>query len=172
MNTIKAGSLTKKFKEAGLHLEVAKEPFIPRVTADIVRDAHDSLKTSTVTFAEGKAPGKTVRQGEWFFVHPTKEEKEAITAVTRKKRGAILRKTAIGAGGNPHVAEELIRMPSEAVGLKLAHGYPVQSRDAIYVRGGIRHVDHKTVKFKTWRRVIRNNEPSGAAAPAGVGWID
>lgn len=137
-----------------------------------VADAHSSLKTATVTFAEGKAPGKTVRQGEWFFVHPTKEEKEAITAVTTKKRSAIMRKTAIGRGGNPHVAEELLRMPSDDVGLKLRHGYPAQSRDAIYVRGGIRHVDHKTVKFKTWRRVIRNNEPSGGSGMSGVNWID
>ncbi len=106
-----------------------------------VTDAHRALKRTELVIAEGRAPGRTVRQGEWF-----------------------------GAGGHPHRADEIVRIP----GRVLQHGWPIREND-VYVRGTVQHVDHAAVKFATWRKVIRNNEVGGAAAPLtqnGVFWVD
>jgi hypothetical protein len=134
-----------------------------------VQAAHASLKTATVTLAEGKVPGRTVRQGEWFFVNPAPEELAEIAAWLGGKRGFIKKKEPIGTGGHPHVADELVQLPSDY--LKLEHGYTVQGHNPIYVRGAIKHQDHATVSFKSWRRVIRNNE-GGATQTGGIRWID
>jgi hypothetical protein len=46
-------------------------------------------------------------------------------------------------------------------------------RDRVFVRGSIRHKDHKTVRFSQWREVIANNEGDTARATAsGVFWVD
>jgi hypothetical protein len=75
--------------------------------------------------------------------------------------GIIERKTRIGltandrhrgSGGTPHIAAELVSCPG-----------------AVYVRGKIRHPDHKTICFQDWMRVVRNSE---AARPAGMTWVD
>lgn len=142
-----------------------------------VKEAHASLKNPTVTLAEGRAEGRTVRQGEWFFVNPTKEELESIEAAIKKNHIVIEKKLAIGAmnpwrrqgGGKPHTADEIISLP----GRLLPHGHAVRERE-IYVRGKVSHADHKTVSFSSWRKVIRNAEGGAGAgiAPIGVGWID
>jgi len=160
-----------------------------RSPATTVKQAHDSLKSEDVTFAEGRAPGKTLRQGEWFFVNPTPEElamleqaiKDKRTIVARKVdlRGAMARNDVSGrwrrstkvtrnVGGNPHVADEVVT----SVPAVLEHGFPVRQRMEVYVRGAVRHVDHTTIKLKTWRKVIRNNEGGTTASLGGGSWID
>lgn len=145
-----------------------RQLFIATLPARIstVREAHASLKTSTVTFHEGKAHGRTIRQGEWFFVNCTEAELRAIKATIGGKRGIIMKKESLGSGGKPHVADEVIHMPA----VKLEHGFSVRAGET-FVRGKVRHADHKTVSFKTWRRVIRNNEGFGGSS-AGIGWVD
>jgi len=139
-----------------------------------VADAHKALKSTELTLAEGKAPGKTIRQGEWFFVHPTMEEAKALAEALHKGLVAEHKKEALpfNRGGNPHTADYLARLPSDVSTLKLKHGFPAQSRSATYVRGDISHSDHKTVKLGSWRRVIKNNEPSGLLNKSGINWID
>lgn len=137
-----------------------------------VAQAHESLKSTTVTLAEGRMKGKTVRQGEWFFLHPTKEELTLINEEVKKH--LVFKKQGIGvhAGrrqGNPHTADELVVVAPKV----LEHGFSVRPRKEVYVRGKVRHRDHKTVEFKTWRKVLGNTE----AAPANLGrggiyWID
>ena len=46
-----------------------------------------------------------------------------------------------------------------------------QGRNAIYVRGAVKHLDHETVKFNQWRKVIANTE-SGISVSVGGGWVD
>jgi len=120
-------------------------------SATTVQDAHASLKSESVADAEKKRSGRTVRQGEWFFVETTLEEREAIE---RDSKNNIHKKVRIGAGGKPHVADEMVRLFGGTV----------------YIRGKVRHPDHKTVHFSHWRRVIRNTELD--ARPAGVAWVD
>lgn len=160
-----------------------------RSPATTVKQAHNSLKSEDVTFAEGRAPGKTLRQGEWFFVNPMQEELDMLEKAIRDKRVIVARKVdlrgalandvsgrwrrptrpdrRIGAG-NPHVADEVVTFAPTV----LEHGFPVRRRMDVYVRGSVRHVDHTTLKLKTWRKVIRNNEASTTASLGGGSWID
>ena len=143
-----------------------------------VRDAHACLKRTELVLAEGKGI-KATRQGEWFLVEATKEELDLIDLGLKKNLLVIEHSVPIGpftvgglrgSGrvrqglGNPHTADELLVLP----GHPLAHGFAVRSRE-VFVRGRIRHVDHGTVAFSQWRKVIRNNEPGQAV---GVGWVD
>lgn len=58
----------------------------------------------------------------------------------------------LGAGGNPHLAEELTVLPASGVGAKRAPRL-------MFARGRIRHVDHDTVFLRSWTKVVRNTEP-------------
>lgn len=143
---------------------------LPRGVSTI-SEAHKSLKTTSVTLAEGKISGRTVRQGEWFLLNATEEELDAIKKAIKSNTAVILRKVAIGAdsrgrvAGKPHTADELVKLPA----LKLEHGFTVNQREDIFIRGKVRHKDHKTVAFKQWRKVIRNAE---LAPTSGINWID
>ena len=146
-----------------------------------VKEAHDSLKTATVTLAEGNV-GKATRQGEWFLLNATDAEKDRITTGLAQNILVVERNVPIGpfidalgrrfgkkvrqGVGKPHTADELVVLPGDP----LAHGFAVRSRE-VFVRGKVRHADHKTVAFKQWVKVIRNTE-SNAGSVAGVGWID
>jgi hypothetical protein len=140
-----------------------------------VRDAHASLKTTSVTFAEGKTDGRTVRQGEWFFVNPTSEERLTLMEAIRKNLVVVHHKVRISRdprgvdGGKPHVADELVRY----FGKELEHGFAVREME-VFVRGKVRHSDHATVKFGDWRKVIRNAErqQQPGFSPTGVFWVD
>lgn len=150
-----------------------RQLFIARLPSRIttVAEAHRSLKGADVSFAEGKARGRTVRQGEWFFINITEAERKAIQEAIKKNKASIEHKAVIQRerpprgwrAGKPHVADELIRLP----GAPLAHGFAVNSVE-IFVRGRIRHSDHETVSFKEWRKVIRNAETGGGNGR----WID
>jgi len=126
--------------------------------------------------------GRTaIRQGEWFFVRePGLDEKGA----------AILRNEPLsrGAGSKPHMCEEMIRRGGEIVmlnrrypaGLSLTEferlvagneearkwGWNRMVRDAeVYVRGEVRHRDHKTIDLDGWHRVYMNRERFAKHAP-------
>lgn len=134
-----------------------------------VKEAHACLKNPVVTTAEGRIPGRTVRQGEWFFMNMSAAEETALKAGLKNKALSIQRKVPIEAGRavrNKHVAEELVT----TAGLRLEHGHPILQREEIFVRGAIRHPEHGTVKFKSWRRCVRNMESRNG--PTGIGWID
>lgn len=151
-----------------------------------VAQAHALLKTPEVYTAEGKL-GRATRQGEWFFLMPTEGEEAAINNYLRQKMNKIHRQVAIGrmlgrTGGKPHTADEFISMDTaflrEPV---LEHGFSVRSRNLVFVRGKIRHADHATVQFSSWRKVMGNSEvvaqsaglvgPRGGAVGGGT-WVD
>jgi len=144
-------------------------------TATTVAEAHRSLKSNAVTFAEGRAGGKTLRQGEWFFVEATEEEKAMIEAAIKRnkllKKGNIGRLTGARQGGKAHIAAEAI---VTGPGTALSHGFSVRVRSEVFVRGAVSHPDHATVQLKQWRKVIKNAERENDSNQSanGVYWID
>jgi hypothetical protein len=132
-----------------------------------------------------------VRQGEWFFVPaPDFEEPDALR---------VLRNEPLVRGrGKPHIAEFCSREGGETVyvcsqypngvdGIEYArirkleretrpvdrsHGWRVMRREAeVYVRGRVRHPDHKTVHLARWHRVLLNTE-SNSRAMRHVAFLD
>jgi len=140
-----------------------------------VKQAHESLKGNAVTLAEGRVPGKTMRQGEWFFLNLTVAQQAGLTRLLKGSPHIKKKNVPINNSGNPHVASELVRLTLDdqtKLGYTLPHGFPVQS-DTVFVRGRVTHRDHAPLKLKQWRRVIRNNEGATARGAArGVYWID
>jgi len=138
-----------------------------------VAQAHRSLGKTVLT-ADGRRKGSALdRQGEWFFWETSQRTRELIDELIEKNRLPVHRKVPIGRftgrGGNPHVVDELIVTPPLD---KLSHGFGVRP-NSVFIRGAVRHVDHKTIKFSHWREVVANNEGATAqAGAAGVFWVD
>jgi len=114
-----------------------------------VEDAFRILKPYEVKDRKKRKKVKIHRQGEWFFIEATPEElqeiNENIKLVESKRPIVTMRQ------GKPHIAEYILRIA-----------------DKIFVRGKIRHEDHKTREFFTWQRVFRNTERISNT----FGWID
>ena len=145
-----------------------------------VREAHLTLKSGPVFLAEGQGVD-SVRQGEWFFLEATKEETARIEDGLQKNLLIMERNVPIGPftdasvrggrrirqfRGNPHTADELVVLPGIPVA---TNGFPVRGRE-VFIRGRVRHIDHATVSFSGWRKVIRNAEAN--AGQAFGGWVD
>lgn len=133
-----------------------------------VMEAHKILKNPNLENLERKGEGKTVRQGEWFFVPLSEAEFWEIEKLAKAKTDLVHRRVGINRfiprTGKPHMADELISTTPVGV-----------SDPRIYVRGGVRHPDHKTVFFYKWHRVLRNNEAvasTGSVSLFGGRWID
>jgi hypothetical protein len=117
-----------------------------------------------------------VRQGEWFFV-PEPNFSPAPMDIVRKDE-PISR----GVGSKPHIVSELLRRGGEQVyvnrknqtmltvaqfrnqlragRIKNAAEWVDQRRTTlVYVRGKVRHADHKTIVLPFWHRVAMNAEP-------------
>ena len=153
---------------------------LPRAVST-VRDAHACLKSTTIVLAEGKGI-KATRQGEWFFLDPSADELARIEEGLAKKLLVVEHAVPIGpfsdnavrggrrvrqGRGNPHTADELLVLP----GLPVPGGqWAVRGRE-VFIRGRVRHIDHATVTFSNWVKVIRNAEPNAGQA-SGVGWVD
>jgi len=127
-----------------------------------------------------------VRQGEWFFVPQPR---------LRVSEAWVLRNEPIRRGaGKPHMCELLVRTGGEVV--YVSRGYPkaltsaqyarllqgnpalrklpwkTMRRDmAVFVKGRIRHPDHKTVYLACWHRVVLNTETE-APAMRNVAFLD
>jgi hypothetical protein len=161
-----------------------RQLFIAQLTspASTVREAHASLKTATVTLAEGKV-GKATRQGEWFMLPATESECRMIQEGIEKHFLIAEHSVAIGpfttgehlrglrkvrqSRGKPHIAEWLVVLPGKP---PQGGNWPVRERE-VFIQGSVRHEDHKTVKFKHWMKVIRNSEANAGQA-LGIGWVD
>lgn len=130
-----------------------------------VRDAHEVLRSPELDALERRAEGPIFRQGEWFFI-PISVEEEAVVEA-EAKQGVVVRGRGIAQaarlmrGGRPHVADEVL-VPARLD--------PRAPPSKIYVRGRVRHPDHKTVVLLHWHRVLANTERSANAD--GVYWVD
>jgi hypothetical protein len=126
------------------------------------------------------------RQGEWFFI-PTGINPNP--ALIHKKEPIIARR-----GSKPHICEELYREGGTTVYVRgdvAPNGFNekeyqnyvaknpkdklpfrTMTRDAsVYVRGDVRHPDHKTVHLGTWHKVLLNREAESRAA-RGIAFLD
>lgn len=120
-----------------------------------VKNAHENLKPAIVQAAEIHKL-KIVRQGEWFFVEPTLKQKETIEKELKSPLVLLFKKIPVNylrPKGNPHIADELLR---------------IKSKDEFftYVRGHIRHIQHKTITLPGWMSVYKNTEIGSA------NWVD
>jgi hypothetical protein len=133
-----------------------------------VAEAHLSLKPAEVREAELRWPSRIARQGEWFFL-PTLQLEEARMleyGVTHPR--CVRKQEALGAGGSPHVADEVVRVDRrERRGRR-----EVRFRD-VYLRGRVLHRDHREVRFDSWRRVVHNRAVEPAQPDRQrLRWID
>jgi hypothetical protein len=119
-----------------------------------------------------------LRQGEWFFVPIGARNFEALL---------ILRNEPLRRGsGKPHVCEELVRIGGDTVYVSSQHPngltetqyrklisrnpklrnlqWVTQRRNpGVFVRGKIRHADHKTIILNDWHQVLMNTETQSVA---------
>jgi len=147
--------------------------------ATTITEARKSLGAS-VQFAEGRRRNSVDRQGEWFFLETSENFRDTLERAITKNKCAIRSRVNIGEyfnrrGGNPHNAYELVVLPSAILApadTKMVR----ESGNRIFVRGSIRHKDHKTLHFSHWREVVANNEASdtasGVVQSRGVFWVD
>jgi hypothetical protein len=151
--------------------------FAAAVPGDGVRDVRTAIESLRPTEIEGK---RAVRQGEWFFV-PARDVKEDVRAIHFNEP------LSRGAGSKPHICEQMMRRNGVAV--MVSRSYPTglekkayekllessekarrmswqaMVRDAeVYVRGSVRHKDHRTIHLDGWHRVYMNRERFAAHA--------
>jgi hypothetical protein len=155
-----------------------------------VRQAKEALKPAEVELAQARQGLKArarnrrknaayIRQGEWFFLPVTH------MAVNEK---LVLRDEPLsrGNGGKPHWADFCFRTGGETVYVCPRHpngvteaeykviltgnpkakgwGWRIMSRNpGVYVRGRIRHADHRTIVLHGWHRVLMNTEAQSKA---------
>ena len=154
-----------------------RQLFIAGLTgpATTVAQAHKLLGAS-IQFAEGKRKGsKADRQGEWFFLETNQAQRDEISMQLGANKATFHLKADLGAhmsraGGKPHTVDELVKL---APGPLLRHGFAVRSRQRVFIRGKVCHVDHRTIRFSHWREVVANSEGETAqASSSGVLWVD
>jgi hypothetical protein len=171
---IRDGSLKNKFLLG--HDE--RHWFAAAVPGDSVRDVRTAIASLRPEEIEGR---KAIRQGEWFFVPGAGvSDKDAVI-----HRNEPLSR---GAGSKPHVCSEMMRCggvtvmvcPQYPTGIGLAEHQKLiasnsnaanfmwrsMTRDAeVYVRGEVRHKDHRTIDLCGWHRVYMNRERFARHAP-------
>lgn len=164
-------------------------------SASNVAQAMEALKPTTVKEAQSKKQLKSKekknrktsayrRQGEWFMIPAPnlKVDKKLILKNEPLQRG----------GGKPHMAEFLYRIGGTAVWVNSRHPngltkkeyekldknerskgmFRTMTRDAkVYVKGKIRHSDHKTIELNEWCEVQLNTE-SQSKAMKSVAFLD
>lgn len=167
-------------------------------SASNVQTAMEALKPDTVKDAQklkavkskDKKKRKTeayLRQGEWFFIpKPNLEVDEKLVLPNEPLRRGR---------SKPHKAEYLYRIGGETVWVNSAHpngltdkqykillktkpeetrkaGFRTMVRDPkVYVKGKIRHSDHKTINLPFWHEVQMNTETK-AKAMIQVAFLD
>jgi hypothetical protein len=160
-----------------------------------VQSARNALKPAEVWQAIERAGLRTkerdlrrtdafVRQGEWFFLPRPKLQVDEFLILRNEpiRRG----------GGKPHLCQYLYRTAGEAVyvcraypnGLteseyraipiteRRRHSWSPMRRNAqVFVKGTVRHPDHKTIHLSGWHLVVMNTE-TRARAMAQVAFLD
>jgi len=151
-----------------------------------VDEAHHFLKRNVIRFANNRSAIGTSRQGEWFFIETNQSIRDDIEMKIKRTEAFIKHKQNIGdilgrSGGNPHIADEIAILPriDDHKSIESKNRSRIVSphfRHRVFVKGNVRHKDHKTVHFRNWREVIINNENSlrnqSRITAAGVYWFD
>lgn len=104
-----------------------------------VGDAHRILKPKPVQVME-KNKYRIKRQGEWFFLPASNREMEKI----EKNKNFIEYNIPLGSrwlSRRSHIADQYLENIGE-----------------VFVKGKIKHMDHKTLKLHGWFKVLLNAE--------------
>jgi hypothetical protein len=127
-----------------------------------VAEAHASLRPPAASRAG------TVRQGEWFFVPVTDQERLDLERWLAGHPRAIKRERPIAAGARPHVADEWVR-----VDRRVRRFWGQERTPELFARGAVRHVGHNLLWLDDWRLVVRNREVvPGEEGRRRMRWID
>jgi hypothetical protein len=135
------------------HLFIAQ---LPRPVAN-VEDAHEALAPEIPAQYQR---GVHRRQGEWFFLPVTAEERAELNIVLPKQiRGGGLAEIArIRRHGRQHLATQATVLEPGA---------------RLYARGQIWHPDHAPLALRGWHRVLINREPfEMLPRRVGIRWVD
>jgi hypothetical protein len=152
-------------------VQAAKDALKPEAVWDAIREygvrPQDRDKRRTEAF---------VRQGEWFFIPRPK----LLVHASRVLEGEPIRRGA----SKPHVCQYLYRTGGEMVhvsgkypnGLTDAQFFSLEKRERksqrwtrmareahVFVRGSVRHPDHKTIVLAPWHEVVMNTETRAKA---------
>ncbi len=142
------------------HLFIAELPYGVSST----HAARESLRAPEVPPSLRLRGEEVIRQGEWFFLPLRVREMGGVGLA--ETNGRIRRNSGseqaagIPRAGRPHVASEVLVVPTPNA----------PSTPSLFVRGAIRHPDHRTVVFREFRRAVPNRERF--ARPVGVLWVD
>jgi len=156
-----------------------------RAPVSTVRDALKALKPEAVSNLENRVRARVrdrrsnavrIRQGEWFFLPAP----DFVVPPLLILRDEPLRR----GNGKPHTCQELFRTGGETVyvsggtsnGISEAEfaalsdqerrrsNWRVMRRNPnVYVRGRVRHSDHRTVELDRWHQVLSNTEDQSYA---------
>ena len=161
-------------REAASSVRTAMEGLKPRA----VRNVQDRLKVKP-NKRNRRRNEAFVRQGEWFFV--------PVPDGVQVNEKLILRNEPLRRGADkPHIVEELVRDGGETVYVSHQHpdgltprqhqllisrqpkmrnlNWVVQRRNPnVFVRGKVRHADHKTIVLQCWHQVLMNTETQSVA---------
>ncbi|WP_422927943.1 hypothetical protein [Singulisphaera sp. PoT] len=163
-----------------------------------VLQAKEALKPAEVRSAQGRKKlgsregnrrknAAYWRQGEWFFL----PEPGFVVDEKLVRRNEPLRR---GNGGKPHWTEFCYRTGGEAVYVCSRHPNGItpaqyqrllvhtpkakswnwqlfRRNPGVYVRGRVRHADHKTIVLDGWHKVVMNTE-NQAKAMRNVAFLD
>jgi hypothetical protein len=142
------------------------ELFIAQVRGgDTVAEAHASLAPWQVRQAATAAPGRILRQGEWFFLPVSDADVLRLESYLATHPRARKVRSPIDDRGRPHVADEEVTVDRRVRSKR--HEW---RRPEVYARGLVRHIGHLPLRLDGWRRVIRNREIFASAER--VRWID
>ncbi|NUP13359.1 MAG: hypothetical protein HOW73_45555 [Polyangiaceae bacterium] len=126
-----------------------------------VHGARDALRAPEVPPSLHVRGSQIIRQGEWFFMPASARDRAAIEVALRARKVqrdiGIAQAARLNRAGRPHVADEVV-VTTEG------------SEVRIYVRGDVRHPDHRTVTLREFHRTVPNRERF--TQPAGVYWVD
>jgi hypothetical protein len=134
------------------HLFIAQLPH-PVASVD---DAHDALAPE---IPERYDRRRVRRQGEWFFLPVTADERAELNVVSPREihSGGLAEIASIRRHGRQHLA-------TQACVLR-----PVR----LYARGQIWHPDHAPLALRGWHRVLLNREPfETLPRRVGLRWVD
>lgn len=179
------------------HWFVAAVPERASVTS--VESAFDALKPPAVRQLETRLRVKPrkrnlrrneafVRQGEWFFI-PVRDDSFIDERLVLRYEPMFR-----SGGGKPHYCEELVRQGGQLVyvssqypsgltegqrrqllsqqpALRRLHWVSLRRSPSVFVRGRVRHSDHKTIVLNGWHLVHMNTE-NEAVAMRHVAFID
>ena len=135
------------------HLFIAQ---LPRACAN-VQDAHEALAPEIPPEYQR---GVHRRQGEWFFLPITAEERAELNVVDPKliRSGGLAEVARIRRHGRQHLATQAV---------------VIEKGNRLYARGQIWHPDHAPLALRGWHRVLINREPfESVPRRVGIRWVD